>query len=76
MTDKEIIRLLVRSSIAYAKTRSILQKEAESNPAVRTVFAEIPKITDIQDVIALEKLAGSNINVSTVNSLEDVKNNM
>ncbi len=76
MTDKEIIRLLVRSSIAYAKTRNILQKEAESNPAVRTVFAEIPKINDIQDVIALEKLAGSNINVSTVNSLEDVKNNM
>jgi hypothetical protein len=76
MNNKELhtIKLLTAGAKAYAIWFDIITSKMRDNKAIGELFFELPTVQGTPNIIALERLKDSQINVDSITSLEDVIN--
>lgn len=66
------IKLLTLGAKAYAIWFDIITSKMRDNKAIGELFFELPTVQGTPNIMALERLKDSQINVDSITSLEDV----
>lgn len=74
MKEKELrtLKLLTVSAIAYAEWHDIITKKMRDNKEIGKLFMELPTVQGLSNIMTLERLKDSDIDVNSITSLEDV----
>lgn len=74
MKEKELhtIKLLTAGAKAYAIWFDIITSKMRDNKAIGELFFELPTVQGTSNIMALERLKNSQIDVDNITTLEDV----
>ena len=66
------IKLLTLGAKAYATWFEVITSKMRDNDEIAKLFFELPTVQGTSNIMSLERLKDSNIDVNSVSSLEDV----
>ena len=74
MSEKELhtIKLLTIGAKAYAIWFDIITSKMRNNDEIAKLFLEVPTVQGTSNIMSLERLKDSEIDVNSISSLEDV----
>lgn len=70
--ELHIIKLLTLGAKAYATWFDIITSKMRGNDEIAKLFLELPTVQGTSNIMALERLKDSEIDVNSISSLEDV----